>query len=189
MRKQILQAAAAEFALIGFESTRLETISERAGIGKGTIYLYFNSKQEVFKEMLQEIGQDQLAQLHAALDDKHTLPETLATLLATFYYLVREQPDEFRIFISSLYGVNRQFHEEAAKQRRAFLQLIEGVLYEARIAGEMTMDVEPAALLILTIMSGTLTLMADALGFEQDYIQRHHNQIVEMLLAALKVDA
>ena len=53
---------------------------------------------------------------------------------------------------------------------------------------EYAMDVEPAALLILTSVSDSLTLMADALGFEQDYIERHQNRIVQMLLAGLKVD-
>jgi len=41
-RDHILRQAASEFARLGFEQANINTIAERAGIGKGTIYLYFS---------------------------------------------------------------------------------------------------------------------------------------------------
>jgi hypothetical protein len=121
--------------------------------------------------MLQELTQEELAQIRQALRGTCTLKERLEALLSTFTRLLREQPEEFRVVISALYGVNRQFQHEAALQRRHFLTLIEEILREAQAAGEITMEVEPAALVILTLVSDSLALLAEVLGFGPDYIQ------------------
>lgn len=55
---EILEAALACFAEKGFAGTRMDEIAARAGITKGTIYLYFRSKEELFKALArQSIGQ------------------------------------------------------------------------------------------------------------------------------------
>ena len=55
---EILEAALACFAAKGFAGTRMDDIAARAGITKGTIYLYFDSKEELFKALArQSIGQ------------------------------------------------------------------------------------------------------------------------------------
>jgi AcrR family transcriptional regulator len=54
---EILEAALACFAENGFAATRMEDIAERARITKGTIYLYFESKEDLFKSLArQSIG-------------------------------------------------------------------------------------------------------------------------------------
>lgn len=52
--KEIVEAALAVFARDGFAGTRLEDVAERVGISKGTIYLYFENKEEVFKACVRE---------------------------------------------------------------------------------------------------------------------------------------
>jgi AcrR family transcriptional regulator len=55
---EILDAALACFAQKGFAATRLDDIAAKAGITKGTIYLYFDSKQALFEALArQSIGQ------------------------------------------------------------------------------------------------------------------------------------
>src|SRR6187551_1703661 len=55
---EILEAALACFAQKGFAATRMDDIAARAGITKGTIYLYFDSKEAVFKALArQSIGE------------------------------------------------------------------------------------------------------------------------------------
>jgi AcrR family transcriptional regulator len=54
---EILAAALSCFAQRGFAATRMEDIAARAGITKGTIYLYFDSKEAVFQALArQEVG-------------------------------------------------------------------------------------------------------------------------------------
>jgi AcrR family transcriptional regulator len=51
-RVAIIEAALEEFTSQGFTATKLEDVAVRAGIGKGTIYLYFNSKEKLFEEVV-----------------------------------------------------------------------------------------------------------------------------------------
>jgi len=52
--QEILDAALAVFAEKGFSAARMEDISHRAGVTKGTIYLYFDSKEALFKALVRE---------------------------------------------------------------------------------------------------------------------------------------
>ena len=54
-RPQELLAAALElFVDRGYAATRLEDVARRAGVSKGTLYLYFDNKQELFKAVVRE---------------------------------------------------------------------------------------------------------------------------------------
>jgi len=52
--QEILEAALTCFAEKGFAAARMDDIAERAGVTKGTIYLYFENKEAVFKALVRE---------------------------------------------------------------------------------------------------------------------------------------
>jgi AcrR family transcriptional regulator len=51
-REAILSAALDEFSSRGFEAARLDDVARRAGVAKGTIYLYFRDKESLFQELI-----------------------------------------------------------------------------------------------------------------------------------------
>lgn len=51
--RQIIDAAFEVFGEFGLEGARLDEIARRAGVSKGTIYLYFNSKEELFRAVVE----------------------------------------------------------------------------------------------------------------------------------------
>lgn len=51
--EEILVAALDVFGEFGYARTRLETVARRAGVSKGTLYLYFESKEGLFRAMVQ----------------------------------------------------------------------------------------------------------------------------------------
>jgi TetR/AcrR family transcriptional regulator len=51
---EVLSAALDLFVEHGFASTRLEDVAARAGVSKGTLYLYFKNKEELFKAVVRE---------------------------------------------------------------------------------------------------------------------------------------
>jgi AcrR family transcriptional regulator len=61
-----LAAAVEEFADRGYSATRLDDVARRADIAKGTIYLYYASKEELFQAVVRGAVAPQLAQLEAA---------------------------------------------------------------------------------------------------------------------------
>ncbi|MEN9760986.1 MAG: Fatty acid metabolism regulator protein, partial [Pseudomonadota bacterium] len=51
---ELLDAALALFVERGFAATRLDDVAARAGVSKGTLYLYYASKDELFKAVVRE---------------------------------------------------------------------------------------------------------------------------------------
>ena len=51
-REAILAAALEEFSASGFAAARLDDVARRAGVAKGTIYLYFRDKESLFQELV-----------------------------------------------------------------------------------------------------------------------------------------
>ncbi|TWB91227.1 TetR family transcriptional regulator [Bradyrhizobium macuxiense] len=51
-RAAIVEAAMDEFIARGFAATRLDDVAKRAGVAKGTLYLYFKDKESMFEELI-----------------------------------------------------------------------------------------------------------------------------------------
>lgn len=72
-RQLILEAAVQEFARKGYHNTRMEEIAQTAGIGKGTIYEYFESKLKLFQAMME----DSLRAYFVTLEENGQKPVTM----------------------------------------------------------------------------------------------------------------
>jgi AcrR family transcriptional regulator len=62
---EILEAALAVFSEKGFAAARLDDIAARAGISKGALYLYFETKQDLFRAVVRETVVPNLAAVEA----------------------------------------------------------------------------------------------------------------------------
>jgi AcrR family transcriptional regulator len=62
--QEILEAAFVEFSRNGYATTTLDQIAERAGVTKGTIYVYFENKEHLFISMVREITKATLDTVH-----------------------------------------------------------------------------------------------------------------------------
>jgi AcrR family transcriptional regulator len=86
VRKQaILDAALDVFAECGFEAARLDDVATRAGVAKGTLYLYFDDKEDLFEEVVRSAVSPILERL-GALAAAPDLPtdKILESLFAVF---------------------------------------------------------------------------------------------------------
>ncbi len=52
--RELLSAALEVFSVCGFAGARLEDVAARAGVSKGTVYLYYKNKEELFKAVVRE---------------------------------------------------------------------------------------------------------------------------------------
>jgi AcrR family transcriptional regulator len=92
--QEILDAALAVFAEKGFAAARLEQIAARAGVAKGTIYLYFDSKEAVFRALIQDRLVSRIGGFAGMAREYHgPAAPLLAQLLRTIGELVRTSPD------------------------------------------------------------------------------------------------
>lgn len=90
---EIIHAALRLFIQRGFAATKLDDIARQAGVTKGTLYLYFSSKEELFKAAVREtvVPSIQLAEQVVA-DSTQTASELLRCLVEEWVRLIEESP-------------------------------------------------------------------------------------------------
>src|SRR5688572_23889465 len=85
-RRRVLECAIEEFLANGFTAARIEDIAARAGVAKGTVYLYCKDKEELFAETVRNEMMPLARQVHTMLDDgdgppRQTIERALSMLL------------------------------------------------------------------------------------------------------------
>jgi AcrR family transcriptional regulator len=128
---EILAAARSEFALKGFSNATVDGIADRAGIAKGTVYLYFPSKTELFFALLRqgvlELHENALREITAAPDPRSKLRAFLHARLA---YCSRNR-DFFRIYYMEFLRTQARFTNQSPEFQDLYeeqARLIESIL-------------------------------------------------------------
>jgi len=101
-REAILAAALEEFAASGFAATRLDDVARRAGVAKGTIYLYFRDKESLFQELVRSMLSPLVGTIETARFadlPARAVAETIAELFAREIFGTRRQ-DVIRLVIT-----------------------------------------------------------------------------------------
>ncbi len=80
-RKQIVDTAALVFARHGFHRARVDDIVKESGLSKGTIYWYFNSKEEIIFALLDRFFVAKMERLHTLIDEGYSASECLFTFV------------------------------------------------------------------------------------------------------------
>src|SRR4249919_2444691 len=101
-REAILAAALDEFSSRGFEAARLEDVARRAGVAKGTIYLYFRDKESLFQELIRSMLTPLVGTIEALGEAELPLPVLADQIVELFVREVYEtrRRDVIRLMIS-----------------------------------------------------------------------------------------
>jgi AcrR family transcriptional regulator len=75
--QEITEAAFAAFAENGYSATRVEDVARRAGVSKGLLYLYFRTKEDLFKAVVQSVVVPRIDALVAEADRSGQSAEAL----------------------------------------------------------------------------------------------------------------
>jgi AcrR family transcriptional regulator len=88
---EIIEAGLAEFAKHGFAATKLDDVAKRAGVAKGTIYIYFDDKESLFIAAVRSRILPVFDQVNAFVDSyEGSRAELLETVIRTFYARIVE---------------------------------------------------------------------------------------------------
>ncbi len=89
-RRRIIEASRGVFAQTGYHGARVEDIARQAGVGKGTVYEYFASKEDLYQEMVLQLTDDYMAELARGLQGGGSPGERLERVAYRhFAFLVR----------------------------------------------------------------------------------------------------
>lgn len=88
---EITQAALEAFAEHGYAATRVDEVARRAGVSKGLLYLYFKTKEELFKAVIRSAVVPRIGALKIAIEDTDLSAEEF--LRGPFLEFIRKLPD------------------------------------------------------------------------------------------------
>jgi AcrR family transcriptional regulator len=166
-RAEIVQAARTVFACRGFAHAIMDEIASEAGVAKGTLYLYFKSKIEIYKAVLDHdmkaLKKDTLDRLDGAV----TLRDKIRAFVLARIEKAEASKDFFRIMDSES-GALSYTRSQYRDWLREPVHRLAAAIEKAETSGEIrSLDAEKVAWLIADMTRGTiqrrLLTQADAL--------------------------
>lgn len=108
-RQQVLDGARAVFLAKGFDGASMDGIAREAGVSKGTLYVYFPSKQVLFAELVAAEKRQSAERLFELDADDHDVPRVLERLGISYLDLML-RPDHVAS-LRAVIGVAEKFPE------------------------------------------------------------------------------
>ncbi|MFD4023661.1 TetR/AcrR family transcriptional regulator [Streptomyces sp. NPDC058576] len=106
-REMILRAAVRVFARQGFAATRVDDVAAEAGVAKGSVYLYFDSRDALLVAAFEEYAAHAQAVIQQARGGAGDGLERLASLVRSVVDMVAAEPELARILVD-LWAARRQ---------------------------------------------------------------------------------
>ncbi len=141
-RAQILQAAATVFARNGVDGARMDDIVAESGLSKGSLYWYFDSKQEIVTALVDEILRSEFEQLKLLIDAPGTVLERLTTFVDAHAAVFREHPTLGKLGLEfyAMSGRVPQIKEFIRRYYRDYIEVLVELLAQGQSRGELDID-------------------------------------------------
>lgn len=188
-KQQILTAAQAVFARLGFQQSRMDDIAQEAGLSKGAVYLYYKSKDAIIASVLQSLFTQEYQRLatFATTEQEQSVRTRLLILtdqlITALQWIAHTMPVTFEFYaIAGRQPEVRTFLQQYFQQyRSALAELIQQGIdrHEFR-----SVDAGVAAMTLVAFYEGLALLFfldQDALRWEEQA-----RQSLELLLDGLK---
>jgi AcrR family transcriptional regulator len=138
-RKAIVAAAVALFSQKGYDKTSIEDIAKQAGIGKATVYTYFEAKDDIFLTYCD----DELDEAFATLKDKTSddaplLEKLIEFFMIKFRFLTQNQ--EFGRQLIREMAFPKTVNEKAKDHDQRYFDILEVFFRSAQQRGEVAMS-------------------------------------------------
>jgi len=155
-RTEIVDAARTVFARLGFAQGIMDEIAKEAGVAKGTLYLYFRSKTEIYKAVLDHDMKTLKASTLDRIDAAKSLKEKIRTFALARIERAEANKEFFRIMDSegsALTYTRSQYRDWLREPVQRLAAAIEKASEQGKIR---SMDAEKTAWLIADMTRGTI---------------------------------
>lgn len=159
-RAEILLSATRVFARRGYDATRIEDVALEAGIAKGTVYIYFESREEILLSAFEEFEKEVLADVREALGTGEPALIRLRSIVSALLSSMEAEPDLARVVLD--FWAAGTFEEtkvgtepgiDFGRIYAEYREMLGGLLDEAKREGSVRSDVpdEAPAVIVGTI--------------------------------------
>ena len=197
-RDQILAAAREVFFEVGIRRATVDAVAARAEVAKGTVYLYFPTKETILAHLLLE-GLDNLGQRLAQAygSDVERGGETRLRRLAEAYYqFYLDQPDYFRLMMAFDRGhfqeaISAELYGRILHRSLRGLRWAVEAIQQSMDAGEfLPGDARSAAGMFWAAINGVLVLTSHPLRRElvEQEVEKLYAGVMETMLRGLRAE-
>jgi len=187
-RRQILEAALAVFSQKGFHATNVSDVAAQAGVSQGTIYWYFESKEELFEAAILSVFDQIGSEAMAGIFQHETATGKLRALTDTMAGLGELVENVFMLFLG--YWASSPRRGEAAKEWIEILvgykDLIASLIEEGVRDGEFRpVDADALAWMLMAAYDGLAAYLMLAPDLD---VKQISTVFIDTLLKGLAVD-
>ncbi|MCC7572908.1 MAG: TetR/AcrR family transcriptional regulator [Candidatus Methanofastidiosum sp.] len=200
-KNRIVKESVKFFSEKGYHKTKMAEIAEGLGVSKGAIYQYFNSKEELFLEVIKYYVEYTQKELVSFLDLKE--PQNISTdeFFDIMFNIEQSQsvenlnlldrlfpPLDFNLAISELMTSNPSLKKEMTKYYKDSIKLMADYFedYKKRGVIKKNLDTFSLSMGIASLQDGLMA--AIQMGIEISEIRKTWKEITEMMLKSALVD-
>jgi AcrR family transcriptional regulator len=138
--QRLVTAATRLFAEQGFESTSVQQIVDAAGVTKGAMYHYFDSKDDLLYEIYARVLRVQTARMERAADSTEPVPRRLHAVASDVVATTAANLDDTVIFFRSMHLLHPDKQAEVRAERRRYHERVRRLIEEGQRDGVFRSD-------------------------------------------------
>ncbi|MGH7808031.1 MAG: TetR/AcrR family transcriptional regulator [Thermodesulfobacteriota bacterium] len=127
-KEEIIKITAQLFSEKSYHDVTMEEIAEKVGVAKGTIYLYFESKEKLYLEILEDRYEAIESLLEKEIAKSDPAPQKLRKILRIIFKFYRQNLDVLRILSRDETHLIREHYEFTEHWRHRRIKLYEKIL-------------------------------------------------------------
>lgn len=184
VKEKIVQAAITTFSKYGYDKTRMDDIAKSAKLGKGTLYLYFKSKEELFYAISENSIKELKEQLSKLFSKKEDLVHDAEKFYDQYRNLIHDSEKvSFEIIAES--SRNPKLRKALYEQRMKVYDIVIDYLRRQIEKGffRKDMDVNAIASGLVALYDG-LTI-SKLLGISEDYNKKTWAQTIRAIFSGI----
>lgn len=150
-RINILNASIKVFSKYGFHKAKIQQIADEAGMGKGTIYEYFDSKKNLFEDMIKHMMEYYIKGIKKVSKIDGSFKVKILSYLEYNVKTLTEHINMFNIIMNESNEISKEMQHWMFLMKMEIYNQIESIVEEAIVKGELRndLDKEVAAFMII----------------------------------------
>jgi len=147
-RNVIIRASLRVFARKGYETTVLDEVAREAGLAKGTLYLYFKDKEDLYFQVMLTVLERFEAFVGQQIGQSENPLEKMAAVARAQIGFFADNPSYFRLFMVAftpeMATIHKKLLEPLFKKRRRLSEYLHALIEEGKAKGLIRGDIDTA---------------------------------------------
>ena len=181
-RTRLLDAAERVFAELGYHDASIVKITEAAGVGQGTFYLYFASKKDVFDELVRDLNRRVRHAMKESSSKGATRIDAELLGFGAYFRFTAEHPALYRIIRQAEFVSPEMLHYHYEKLAEGYVEGLRESMARGDV-GDIDPEVSAWALMAAGEMLGMRWMLWNGAREMPEHVLHELDRLIERMLA------